>query len=275
MPDRGRLSVVGTGIRPGGHLTTEARHVLAAADDLFVLADSLTLSIVQGINPVACSLQQAYMSGRQRDASYADMVARIVAPVHAGRHVCAAFYGHPGVFVWPSHEAVRQVRAAGLPATLYPGVSAEDCLFADLGLDPAVHGCQSFEAMDFLLYARRYDPTAALVLWQPAALGDVTRSSFSTDAVWVRALAKVLGEEYPATHLVTIYEAAVFPLDQPRREQVALGALHTARFTQLSTLYLPPAGAPSLCRQRLQLLGLDASDLAAAAFQQYREGLQV
>jgi len=31
---------------------------------------------------------------------------------------------------------------------MLPGISAEDCLVADLGIDPASSGCQSYEAND-------------------------------------------------------------------------------------------------------------------------------
>jgi uncharacterized protein YabN with tetrapyrrole methylase and pyrophosphatase domain len=269
----GRLSIVGTGIRPGGHLTREGQHVIAAADRVFAVVDGLTLERLRELNDKIESLQDSYAIGRQRDDSYAEMVRRILAPLGQGRRICAAFYGHPGVFVWPAHEVVRQARAAGHRAVMYPGISAEDCLFADLGVDPAVNGCQSFEATDFLLYARRFDPTAALILWQPITLGDLGRKSFKHDPEWVRVLAEVLAEDYPADHPVTIYEAAVFPLDEPRIERISLDRLHEASFTQASTLYLPPVSAPALSAERLERLGIRETDLALGAYQRHRQGL--
>lgn len=265
-----RLSVVGTGIRPGGHLTREAQHVLRAADRVFAVADALTLERLRELNGRVESLQDSYAPGRQRDDSYAEMVRRMLAPLAESEHVCAAFYGHPGVFVWPAHEAVRQARSAGYRAVMYPGISAQDCLFADLGLDPALHGCQSFEATDFLLYARRFDPTAALILWQPITLGDLGRNTFEHDPEWVRLLAEVLAADYAVDHPVTIYEAAVFPLDEARIENVPLNRLHEARLTQVSTLYLPPAAPPALSAQRLKRLGIRESDLSPGAYQQHR-----
>ncbi|WP_376694474.1 SAM-dependent methyltransferase [Wenzhouxiangella sp. EGI_FJ10409] len=268
----GRLSVVGTGIRPGGHLTRETQHVIAAADRVFTVVDSLTLERLREISSSVESLQDSYAVGRQRDDSYAEMVQRILAPLEDGRHVCAAFYGHPGVFVWPAHEAIRRARAAGHRAVMYPGISAEDCLFADLGLDPALHGCQSFEATDFLLHARRFDPTAALILWQPITLGDLGRDAFEHDPNWLRVLAEVLADDYPADHPVTIYEAAVFPLDEPRMARVPLERLHEARLNQVSTLYLPPVSAPVLSTERLERLGIRESDLTLGAYQLHRKG---
>lgn len=267
---KGRLSVVGTGIRPGGHLTREAQHLIRAADRVFAVVDGLTLERLRELDPEVESLQDSYVVGRQRDESYAEMVCRILEPLDRGRHVCAAFYGHPGVFVWPAHESVRQARSAGHRAVMYPGISAEDCLFADLGLDPALHGCQSFEATDFLLHARRFDPTAALILWQPITLGDLNRDAFECDPGWVRVLAEVLAADYPADHPVTIYQAAVFALDEPRIEEVPLNRLHEARFTQVSTLYLPPAAPPVLSVERLDRLGIREADLALGAYQIYR-----
>ncbi len=267
----GRLSVVGTGIRPGGHLTREAGHVVAAASRVFAVVDALTLGLLTELNPRVESLQDAYAVGRRRDDSYAEMVARVLAPLTRGEHVCAAFYGHPGVFVWPAHEAIRQARAAGHQAVMYPGISAEDCLFADLGLDPAVHGCQSFEASDFFIHARRFDPTAALILWQPITLGDLGRDAFASDPEWVRALARVLAEEYPAEHPVSVYEAAVFPLDEPRIDTIELARLHEVVLTQRSTLYLPPTGPPRPSPDRLRMLGIDAEALTPGAYQQFRD----
>lgn len=267
----GRLSVVGTGIRPGGHLTREAQHLIRAAEHVFSVVDGLTLARLRELNAGVESLQDSYAPGRQRDDSYAEMVQRILAPLKRGGHVCAAFYGHPGVFVWPAHEAVRQARATGHRAVMYPGISAEDCLFADLGLDPALHGCQSFEATDFLLYERRFDPTAALILWQPITLGDRGRDAFEHDPQWVRVLAEVLAEVYPSDHPVTVYEAAVFPLDEPRIESVPLHRLHHVHFNQCSTLYLPPCAAPRLSTERLRRLGVSESDLQTGAYQRYRD----
>ncbi len=267
----GRLSIVGTGIRLAGQLTIEARHLVAGADQVLCVVDELTLFHLRQINPHSQSLQHCYAPGRSRDASYAEMVERLLAPLHEGQHVCGVFYGHPGVFVWPGQEAVRQARRAGFPATMYPGVSALDCLVADLGLDPAVHGCQSFEAMDFLLYPRRIDATALLLLWQPVALGDPQRSTFTTDPAWVQVLAEVLGESYPENHPVIVYEAATLPLAEPRVESVALSDLHRVEFTQRSTLVLEAAGPPIRSEQRLARLGVSPDAIRTASFQRYRQ----
>jgi len=70
--------------------------------------------------------------------------------------------GQPGMFADPLHDAIGRVRAAGRPALMLPGISAEECLFADRGIDPAQTGACSFEATDFLVHHRQ--PIADLEL---------------------------------------------------------------------------------------------------------------
>lgn len=89
-----------------------------------------------------------------------------------GLHVCAAFYGHPGVFVYPSHKAIKIAKGEGISAEMFPSISAADCLYADVGYDPAVHGCVSFESTYLLLYKKKIDITVGLILWQIGIIGE-------------------------------------------------------------------------------------------------------
>jgi hypothetical protein len=185
------------------------------------------------------------------------MVARMLAPLREGKDVCAVFYGHPGVFVSPTHRAIEQARREGFAAAMFPAVSAEDCLFADLGLDPAVHGCQSFEASDFLVRRRRFDTSSNLILWQVGAIGV---KSYERSALWSREGLAVLGSElarhYPPEHEVVVYETAVYPTCDPLVERVALARLADARVSVISTLYVPPLGPAPLDLEMLDRLGL-------------------
>ena len=128
------------------------------------------------------------------------MAEAILEPVRAGKRVCAAFYGHPGVFVLPSHEAIARARAEGFDATMLPGVSAEDCLVADLGVDPARNGLQSYEAGDFLRRRPAIEPTTALVLWQIGVVGARTHSaSVSAPALSASSWSSCSSATRPAT----------------------------------------------------------------------------
>ena len=170
-PAPGSLVVVGTGIG-FARITLEARAAIAAAEDvLYLVPDAVSDAALLELSPQARSLAGLYEEGVSRRVAYEHMVEAILTPVRAGRRVCAAFYGHPGVFVLPSHEAIRRARAEGFAAEMLPGVSAEDCLVADLGVDPAASGWQSYEATKFLERRPAVETGAALVLWQIGVVG--------------------------------------------------------------------------------------------------------
>ena len=243
MGGRGRLSCVGLGMMLGAHLAPRARGEITTADVVFVAAaDPVVERWVQRMHADVRSLQPCYGEGRSRHAAYRDMVAMMMAEVRRGARVCGAFYGHPGVFASVPHRAVAQARSEGFEAWMEPAVSAEDCLYADLGIDPGQSGCLHLEASQYLAYVRRIDPSAYLVLWQIGVVGDLGVSLRSTGAT-ERALLveKLLGDGYPPDHEVILYEAATLPVDQPQVVRLALDALVEADPSMQSTLVIPPA----------------------------------
>jgi hypothetical protein len=185
------------------------------------------------------------------------MVQQIMGSVRAGEKVCAAFYGHPGVFAYPSHESVRRARQEGYAARMLPAVSAEDCLFADLGVDPAINGCQSYEATDFLLHDRAVDTSSQLILWQVGVVGDRTYRSagYNVSAVFPLLVAK-LTALYGASHVGWIYEAAILPGITPTIRPVAVGGLTPAHVTAGSTMYIPPVRGATINRTVAAAMGV-------------------
>jgi hypothetical protein len=240
----GSLAVVGSGIQLARQLTPEAREEIERADEvLYVVADGAAATWLASLNPRSRSLSGLYRPGVARDRVYAAMVEEILGAVRAGSRVCAVFYGHPGVYVQPSHEAVRRAREEGFPARMLPAISAEDCLFADLGVDPGEHGWQSFEASDFLR-RRRPDPTAALVLWQVDGIGRVDADR-SPNPEGLRSLAESLAELYPPEHELVFYRASVYPVAGAETVRLRLGELGALETAPSGTLYVPPLSRPT------------------------------
>lgn len=257
---QGSLTFVGTGLTIAGQVTQEALSCIVGAERLFYLASNVTTSRwLESLNASAESLHDAYGEGKPRERTYEEMVQRILAPLFDGKHVVVALYGHPGVFVTPSHEAIRRARAAGYEASMQPGISAEDCLFAELGIDPGERGCQSFEATDFLLRRRIFDPTSTLVLWQ---IGGIGVFDFHSHALWSREGLEVLEREllrhYPADHQVAIYEAVPYPTLPAKVLRVALGEMSRAEVSIRSTLYVPPLPDRESDPEMLLALGVPA-----------------
>lgn len=239
----GSLVVVGTGIRTVGHLTVEAISWMKVADKvLYVVGDPVAEATMAQLNPAGVeSLSPMYAEGKPRIETYNEMVDRILECVRSGMLTCLACYGHPGVFVYPSHEAIRRCRAEGISARMLPGISSEDCLFADLGVDPGIYGCQSFEATDFVVNSRTIDPTSSVVLWQIGVLGDSTFQKYFYDLSAFSLLVERLLQFYPPTHVAYLYEAAVFPNCEPVILPVSLCALSPLGLSAGFTLYIPPA----------------------------------
>lgn len=253
----GSLTVVGTGYNVAGQVTPEARACIEQAQRVFYLVtDPATSAWLRSLHPAAESLHDCYRQGEPGLEACDRMVERILQAVRGGATTCAAFYGHPAIFVPPGLESVRQARREGFAAHLLPGISFEDCLFADLGIDPGVTGRVLYEATDFLVRPRDFDPTALLVLLQVGAIG---LSNFAAGDRPNRAalglLAEVLGRRYPPHHRVVLYRAAQLPIFDPSIEWVPLERLHEAPLSVVSTLCVPPlprrpVSAPILERLR-------------------------
>jgi uncharacterized protein YabN with tetrapyrrole methylase and pyrophosphatase domain len=256
----GKLTVVGTGIRLS-QMSMEARICIESAQKLlYSVADAVTETALQELNPTAESLQPFYRPKKHRLVTYLQMVERILFFVRKKLDVCVAFYGHPGVFVNPSHEAIRRARLAGFTATMLPAISSEDCLFADLGIDPATSGCQSFEATDFLIRRRPFSPFSPLVLWQIGSIGN-WKSEIQDCSVGLCALLEVLREHYEASHETVLYEAARYASCDPLIERVPLSKIPKRSISPVTTLYVPPKGPAAIDYAMVDRLGIPRSVL--------------
>jgi precorrin-4 methylase len=255
---RGSLACVGMGMTLGSHLTPLARSYIEQADVVFAaLSDGIVEKWLQRMHPDVRSLQPYYQEGKSRLKTYREWVALIMAEVRDGKRVCGVFYGHPGIFAWSPHKAIETARAEGFDAHMEPGISAEDCLYADLGIDPGRFGCQHFEASQLLFYERRIDPTGYLVLWQVGLVGDRSLACFQTGPAYRQVLVELLSQDYPLDHTVIVYRGATLPIEKPRIRQVTLRDLPNVALTAEETVVLPPAGPLKLnvsMRKRLDAL---------------------
>ena len=254
----GSLVCVGVGMTLGSHITPLARSHIEKADVVFAAVSAGVMELwLAKMNPDVRSLQRYYREGKSRLRTYREMVDAMLAEVRAGKRVCGAFYGHPGVFAWPTHKAIELARAEGYPAHMEPGSSAADCLYADLGIDPGKYGCQHFEASQFMLYRRRVDTAAYLILWQVGVAGDRSLARFSTGAPHRGLLVEVLSRDYDLTHEVILYKAVTLAISRPEIVRLPLGALADAKCDMHSTLVVPPRSAlerDEQIRERLRAL---------------------
>ena len=243
---RGSIACVGLGMTLGSHLTPLARSHIEQADVVFAaLSDGIVEMWLERMHPDVRSLQPYYGNGtdKPRIQTYREWVDLMMTEVRAGKKVCGVFYGHPGVFAWSPHEVIKIARAEGYQAHMEPGISAEDCLYADVGFDPGRCGCQHYEASQLLFCETRINPCAYLVLWQVGLVGDRSGKRFSTGPEYRQVLVDVLSQDYPLDHEVIVYRAATLPIQKPRIRHVALLDLPTTNMSVEDTVVVPPSAS--------------------------------
>jgi precorrin-6B methylase 1 len=236
---KGSLTIVGSGIKAVSHFTVEAMMAIRDADIVFhVVADQVTEHWITTNAKEQKTLTDFYVPAQHRRTTYLKMKESIVEEVKKGRNVCALFYGHPGIFVNPSHAAAGELRREGYSVLMQPGISAEDCLFADLGIDPATNGCCSMEATQFLTFERSLDTSMPVILWQIGMTGNPTYSPHG-EIMRTDVLLEKLLRFYPPTHKVCVYEAAVYSVSRCRCDWSDLGDFPKQEINGISTMYIP------------------------------------
>ncbi len=238
---KGSLVVVGSGIKSVGHLTVESKGWITQSDVvLYCVADPATEVWIKQHSKHSIDLYQFYGNDRRRLDTYIDMSDAMLNHMRQGKDVCGVFYGHPGVFVYPSHRAVRIARDEGYKAALLPAISALDCLYADCGVDPSSMGSQTVEATDLLLRQRQILTDGHVVIWQIGCVGDLGFNFSGYDNRNLGILVDYLETFYRPEHEVVHYQGAQYPICSALVERMPLKELRTAAVTGLSTLYIPP-----------------------------------
>jgi len=255
MNKKGSLVSVGLGMTLGAHITPISRSIIENADVVFVAAsNNLVEEWVKGMNNDVRSLQPYYDEGTSRRVTYNKWIDLIMGEVRAGKNVCGAYYGHPGVFAWAPHETIKIAKEEGFLAYMEPGISAEDCLFADLGINPGTKGCINLEATQFMMKHKSIDPTSYLILWQVAIAGDISLAKFSTNSKYKQVLLDKLYESYPKNHEIILYECAVLPIDQPRIEKIELSDINNVEMSLKTTVVIPPSHSSEVDKKRLKII---------------------
>lgn len=231
----GSLVCVGVGIRLDAHMTPLTDSYIRDADVVFAvgLEEAARTALSRMHHDVRDLYSASDANSSLVEESY-DIAQSLLDEVRAGKRVCAAFCGHPGVFAGAAHTAIHAARKEGFPAHMEPAVSAADCLYADLGIDPGKYGCQHYDASQIMFYRRSIDTSAYLILWQAGA-----KERRSTS--YRQLLVDVLAREYPLDHNVLVYSAPSasnqpFLVDSARIDALVHLDLHP-----LATIVIPPA----------------------------------
>lgn len=236
----GSLVVVGSGIKFISHLTSEAKAYIQQSDIvLYLLNEPLLKEWISQQNKNTESLDMLYFSHHERSKSYKAISEYILKNVRDNKHVCVVIYGHPCVYSSPGLNAAKQAKAEGFYSKILPGISAEACLFADLMINPGDIGYQSFEATDFLLHKKKFNPSCHLILWQADAIESRTNYTHENEN-GIKLLATYLCKFYNPMHDIVVYEAAQYPGLEAKVFNLPINKLPLTLLSSISTLYIPP-----------------------------------
>lgn len=243
MSDKqGSIVCVGTGMTLGAHISPLCRSYIEQADVVYCsMGHDVLEQWLHTMNKNIVSLQPLYEKGKDRRETYKAMVDTMMMSVREGKNVVGAFYGHPGVFALAPHRVIEQARSEGFYAAMEPGISAEACLYADMGIDPGRFGCQQMETTQFMLNSRPLDTSGYVILWQIGVAGDTGAKQYLTNKHYLELLVEKLSNFYPKDQKMAIYEARALPTDKVRVDWFTSSDLPNIALEHYSTLIIPPA----------------------------------
>jgi uncharacterized protein YabN with tetrapyrrole methylase and pyrophosphatase domain len=253
------ITIVGLGILNVDHITHEAERAIRAAKEVFYLDTGVaTRSYLEGLSPKVTPLfETSYSEGGHRLKAYHQMAASVLAAALEHQPVCFALQGHPVVGATAPALVKRLAPLLDLEVVVLPGISAMDCIFAELMLDPVVEGLQNYEATDLLLRRRQLQNDVPLLIWQVGTLESRMHSRKISKPERFYRFRDYLRQFYPPDHPVAAIYAAPHPLMTTRLEWFPLAKIaEKAEDLHLgATLYLPPANhRPVQDRALLELI---------------------
>lgn len=254
-----QLVVTGSGIKSLSHLSVEAKGCIQNADTvLYLVNEPVMAQWIEENSRDSFSLQSIYFNFENRTDAYTAITNKILSSLNENDFVCVVIYGHPSVFASPGLNAAIQAKEQGVKSTILPAISAEDCLFADLKIDPGEVGCYSVEVNDLLIYNKIFDPTSYLVVWQIGSVGNVGMPSEKVNKFGIELVIERLQQEYEPDNEVIVYEAALYPGLEPTIIKCPLSDLVNQQLSPISTLCLPPIPKKQANIEMIKKLGLEA-----------------
>jgi uncharacterized protein YabN with tetrapyrrole methylase and pyrophosphatase domain len=251
-----RIYIVGLGLRID-HLTGETDQALRESSHVYYVSHipgirQLLLDRCSHITDLAAS---CYAEGQSTYSAYRDMAATVInAALSLSEPVAFALYGHPLVLAQPSQLILTLATQLSLPTKVLPAISAMDCLFADLGVDPGSRGLQMHEATELLIYQRPILPDMATIIWQVGSLETALYTVRRSRPERLTRLKDFLLRFFPPDHDVFSVASAVEPNTSPdiRRFRITELAEYAPAFHYGTTLYIPPSEQRSVADVQLR-----------------------
>lgn len=236
--------IIGTGMVGQRQMTNEGEAALEESTAVYLVHHhALFEEYLSEFELEVHDLTEKYERGRRRENTYERMATTVLeAGESADDPVTLALYGHPLVFVSPSRWVMERGNERGLNVETRPGISSVDCLYVDLGLDPAKNGIQMFEATDLLLREFELNPDVPAMIWQVGVVESHLYDPHDNKPERFSRLRAYLQQYYPDDHTVSLVQTATYPISESQRIDFGLDEFESMHeeITAIQTLYVPP-----------------------------------
>ncbi|HHT9952137.1 TPA: SAM-dependent methyltransferase [Legionella pneumophila] len=234
-----KLALVGSGIKSISHFTFEFNTYTTSADKvLYLVNEPITKQWIERYSKLSESLDPIYFSENDRQISYDKIRDKILTELETHNFITVVLYGHPTVFADPGLQSIIIAQKKSIETIVLPGISVENCLYADLKIDPGQFGCFHVEATELLLYDKIIDPTVHLCIWQPGMIGNRSVPKPNQKSNHLELLRIKLKKYYPDDHISILYEASMYPGVEPIIHKFPLYDIEDQNIGTLSTLYI-------------------------------------
>lgn len=238
------LYIAGLGLQTVAQTTREVEAAIRASNEvLFLDTGVATKTFLETLCPRVTALyERSYEEERPRVDAYEHIAACVVDAALDHPPVTFAIHGHPLIATHPPFLILELCHALQLSVEVLPGISAIDNIFADLRLDPVVHGVQMYEATDLLLRRRPLQPDVPAIIWQ---IGPVETSLHSMRVSRPERFARFIAhlqQYYPPRHEVVAIYCSPHPILPPAIFRFALEDMgqYAEQIHSGFTLYVPP-----------------------------------
>jgi len=239
--------IAGLGLETVQHITREVeRAIRASREVLYVDTGVATRAFLEELCPVVTSLyEQSYLEEQPRVGGYENMAARVIEAALDHPPVTFALNGHPLVAAHPPFLVLELAKALDLKVEVLPGISAIDSIFADLRIDPVVHGIQMYEATDLLLRRRPLHADVPAIIWQIGTLESGLHTRLMSRPERFARFAAYLGQFYPPGHQVVAVYCSPHPLMPPTILRFAIEDMgdYGDQIHAGFSLYIPPSAS--------------------------------
>ncbi|KZM40417.1 hypothetical protein OA92_07285 [Marinomonas sp. SBI22] len=237
------IYIVGLGIMNVDQITREAEYILSKSKTVLYVENGIGVDeFLKSKCENAINLVSEYEEDQDRMIAYRAMAAKVLDTALEGGPITFGLYGHPTVFAYPPFLIKQAADLLGLKVKVVPGISAMDCIFTDLMIDPGTAGMQMYEATELLMRERPLHNDVPALIWQIGAIETALYSQMPSNAQRFERFKEYLLKFYPAEHTVhSIYCSNYFMMP---------ATLHSFKIEDIGdyaeqlhaghTLYIPP-----------------------------------